>query len=159
MMSIPKLAVWFFCGAFLCVNAAMADVHSRQRAFSPSAPVVMNYELPDEIPVSGSIAVPATIATPVQSGRVVVEVIGSVGLTLVDGENCGYRIDADHQSFEHVFKVLLSADADRYFIVAVTVDGVMGPLSRTYRIDFSQPADAVSSPQPALKFLPSTRTR
>ena len=147
-------------------EVAAHDANSGRGAFSPSVPVSMDYELPDVIPQSGAFDLPVTVSTPLESGRIVVELLDSKGLSLVSGGNGRYFLHANEHSFEHRFCLTLAADDERYIVVSVTVDGLLGPLSRTYRIDFPL-ADTEGAQQgvkastrrtqstPAFEFLPA----
>jgi hypothetical protein len=151
--TMSRLLLTGFCIAALG-GAVPASAEARG-AFSPAAPVQMTYELPEQLPASGPLDVTVELATPLPGGALIVEVIDATGLTVLDGGTARYAVDG--KPVRHCFHLLLGSAAERVLTVSVTVDGVLGPLSRTYRLDFSTEAERPQTSAPAFKFLPATR--
>jgi hypothetical protein len=142
-----------FNGAVLSGAVAAPDGHG---AFSPSAAVRLDYELPDVLPDSGNLTVPLQLSTPISSGQLHFEVVSSEGLSVQSASNVSFDLHGAAQPLDYALSVVLSADASRYLIVLVTIDGPIGSQSRSYRIDFSTVTAAPSTSGNALKLLPST---
>lgn len=125
-------------------------------ALAPSAPVRLDYELPEVLPDSGTLTIPLRLSTPVSAGRLHFEVVRSEGLSIIGGGNRHFDLPGASQPFAHDLTVMLSAEAPRYVLVLVSVDGPMGSLSRSYRIDLA-PENTVRAPSnKSLKLLPAT---
>ena len=147
------------CVFALCWIGNVAAESSPPRALSPSAPVRMEYELPDVLPASGELVLIFNLSTPVPAGQLSFEVVSSAGISIIAGANENYVLAHSTQPIAHKLKLLLSADESRFVIVQLSVDGAMGTLSRSYRVDLSLPATARSTSKSVLKMLPATTPR
>jgi hypothetical protein len=146
--------------AFTNAHASERDGFSPRtfspRTFSPSAPVRIDYTLPDPLPASDSVTVPLQLSTPLRAGHMHFEVVSSEGLTVQSAAYADFDLRRAEQPFVYDLTVVLGAAASRYLVVLVSVDGPIGSQSRSYRIDFSAAAPAATPADARLKLLPST---
>lgn len=137
----------------LGVNAAPSE----RGALAPSAPVRLDYELPEVLPVSGTFTIRLRLSTPVSAGRLHFEVVRSEGLSIVEGADRHFDLQDATQPFAHELTVMLGTETPRYVLVLVSVDGPIGSLSRSYRIDLTADNAVPVPSNKSLKLLPATQ--
>lgn len=155
MPRVIRLGLCVLAAAFGAAAVAAAPAAAERGAYSPSAPVRLDYELPDALPAAGVLEIPLALSTPATSGRLVFEVARSEGVEIIDGASRRFELAGAAQPFAHVLKVALAAGVERYVIVVVSVDGPLGVQSRSYRIDLSEAAGPGPAGTDALKLLPA----
>lgn len=153
------------CGLAVALGAVSVDAApavadrgsfaAERGSFSPSAPVRLDYELPDVLPTSGPFDIPLSLSTPVTTGQLVFEVARSEGVSVVDGASRRFDLAGATQPFTHVLKVALIAGVERYVIVVLSVDGPVGMQSRSYRIDLSDAIKSEADDDQVLKLMPA----
>lgn len=154
-VSLMVLAINTF--AVDAVAAPAAHGAPERGALAPSAPVRLDYELPEVLPDSGTLTIPLRLSTPVSAGRLHFEVVRSEGLSVTGGGECHFDLNGASQPFPHELTVTLSAEMSRYVLVLVSVDGPLGSLSRSYRIDLATERAVVAPSTKSLKLLPASQ--
>lgn len=143
----------------IVIAAGIVQAAAPHGAMSPSAPVRLDYDLPDVLPASGELIIPLRLSAPVSAGQLHFEVVRSAGLSIVDGANRTFDLQGATQPFSHALTVMLNAESPRYVLVLVSVDGPIGSLSRSYNIDLA-PEKMVRAPSnKSLKLLPASQPR
>lgn len=157
---IVVLALMALALSALSAQAAVSPQASRsvRGALSPSAPVRLDYELPETLPASGEMTLALTLSSPMPSGRLVFEIVRSEGISVMAGATTTFTLGPE-QAFAHTLQLVLGGSAERYLIVQVGVDGPQGVMSRSYRIDLNAASAAPAAAQPTLKLLPATQPR
>ena len=156
----PLLCVFALCGiGNVAAESVPHGAVSSTPALSPSAPVRLEYELPEILPASGELTLTLNLSSPLKAGELSFEVVSSTGISVIGGNSAIYGLAHAAQPIPHPLKLLLSADSSRFLLVQLSVNGAIGPSSRSYRIDLSLPVSAQPAAKSALKMLPATIRR
>lgn len=145
-----------------CGRAPQAGVE--RGSPSPSAPVQLSYELPDEVAAGQHLTIDLALTTPLTSGELDVAVTGQQGVTLLGsaGSRVDLALNPQRPIALHLDVLPGPADGERYLILEVSIETAMGPQSRMFRITLpggSRPADEGAVDSDGLKILPAERPR
>jgi hypothetical protein len=107
----------------------------RQRAYAPTAPVRLDYVLPEQVATGEVLVLPLTVVTPVQEGAVIVEVVSAVGVEVLEGAVTRIELASAEAPPTLSLKLLAMAADSRYLVLQATLDLPGGMLSRNLRIE------------------------
>ncbi|MFT3930845.1 MAG: hypothetical protein QM709_11185 [Spongiibacteraceae bacterium] len=118
------------------VAAPQSVAANKRPSFSPSAPVNLSYRV-DEAVAGQPQRVELTINTRLNSGCLLVEVAKQEGVDVID--KAAQRIDLANtsQPIELQMQAIQLGSGEHYFVLLLTVETGMGPMSRTFRIDLT----------------------
>lgn len=118
------------------VAAHQAAVANKRPSLSPSAPVKLSYRVEEAIEGQPQ-HVEVTINTRLNSGCLLVEVAKQEGVDIID--NAARRIDlaSTSQPITLQMQATQFGSGEHYFVLLLTVETGMGPMSRTFRIDLT----------------------
>jgi len=134
---------------------------SARGAVSPAAPVQLTYAMPAQAVAGRRFTIDLSIATPLHSGKLQLEVAKAVGVTLADDARRTVDLASDtRRPLPLAIDVLPGTEAERYLVLLVSVDTAMGRMSRSFRVSLPEaPASGAQPPAPdageGVKILPA----
>ena len=155
-MKTTTFAVLTLCLAWAL--PAVAEQRPLHRgALSPSAPVELRYQMPEQTPAGELLALDLTISTPIETGALSFEVTQQENLVVANATSRQFDLAVTAQPLIVPLKILPGAEDERYLVLVLSVDTALGRLSRTFRITLPGPAPAPSAEphDEGLKILPA----
>lgn len=125
-------------------SQAAAPTAAERGRLSPSAPVQLDYQIAQPLVAGQQNAVSITLSTRLARGSLLVEIPRRHGVTLLGGSQWRFDLAAASQPIHFDLPVLPGDDGERFLVLLVTIDTEMGPMSRSFRIDLSSPADTTA---------------
>jgi hypothetical protein len=108
---------------------------------APAAPVQMTYKIANTIVANQPMTIDVAINTRLDQGRMLVEVAGHEGATVLGDSQ--YQFDLAAVSTRPIplqLRALPADQAERFLAILITVDTEMGAMARSFRIDLNQTA-------------------
>jgi hypothetical protein len=115
-------------------------------SLSPSAPVKLDYRIAHEVIANQQSSVSIEIATRLDHGSLLVEIAKQQGVSLLSTSQRRFDLASAPHPIKFDLSVLPTDQSERFLILLLTVDTDMGPMSRSFRIDFSAPVVDDSTP-------------
>lgn len=140
-MTLPKRP-WLLLLPALLAGAACAEPRAGagpapvvRGSLSPSAPVQLRYQLPEQAPAGVPLTIELELTTPLKQGELLVEVAKQSGLTLLGASAHSVELTGLAQPVRLPLELLPEPGGERYLVLLVSVQTASGPLARTFRID------------------------
>lgn len=128
-----------------CVQSVVAAPPTRG-SFSPAAPLNLDYRIEHTIAAAQQNSVSIDISTRLDHGSLLVEIAKLQGVTALSETQKRFDLAQSSRPIRWTLPILPADQRERFLIVLLTVETEMGPMSRSFRIDLSDPAPAGDAP-------------
>lgn len=138
--TVKKMTIRILAMAVLlvCIQSAVSAPIARG-SLSPAAPVNLDYRIAHTVVAGQQNSVSVEISTRLDHGSLLVEIAKQQGVTIATALQCRFDLAHAVRPIKFDLPILPADQSERFLILLLTVDTEMGLMSRSFRIDLSDP--------------------